>query len=435
MKILGFRLGQTALAGLGWPRSCWGRTLETDDQIDLARASPFQIGTLRVEPAIRQISITSTAVETLEPRVMQVLVALASAQGAVVSRDELIRRCWGGRIVGEDSISRTIARLRKLADDHPEAGFRIETITKVGYRLVGTAVPDAPGLAMPPADDADVAVHLPVPKARRWWPVVVAGLVIVALLVVIWRVTHPAPQNLRATLRIGSFRPLNAGIPPALPKVLESEFLEQNSILTNRRITIVSRSPANSTQAYLVSGSLRRTPDDLILIVNLSHEGGDTLLSQSFELPADGSDAAIADTVAKVTTNVQCTMTYAIQGRTEPLPPATERLLAQWCRANNAAAVGPCIAQRSYEVDSGFRDRFLADDPEHDRFFIPGKPGHFQFDIEAMVASRLAAEGLRHIELLGQDTYAQPDRYFSFRRTTHAGEGDYGRQLSVIALG
>jgi YfiH family protein len=104
-------------------------------------------------------------------------------------------------------------------------------------------------------------------------------------------------------------------------------------------------------------------------------------------------------------------------------------------RANIAAAVGPCIAQRSYEVDSGFRDRFLADDPEHDRFFIPGKPGHFQFDIEAMVASRLAAEGLRHIELLGQDTYAQPDRYFSFRRTTHAGEGDYGRQLSVIALG
>ncbi|HPU15820.1 MAG TPA: peptidoglycan editing factor PgeF [Polymorphobacter sp.] len=104
-------------------------------------------------------------------------------------------------------------------------------------------------------------------------------------------------------------------------------------------------------------------------------------------------------------------------------------------RANIAAAVGPCIAQRSYEVDSGFRDRFLADDPEHDRFFIPGKPGHFQFDIEAMVASRLAAEGLRHIELLGQDTYAQPDRYFSFRRTTHAGEGDYGRQLSLIAFG
>jgi len=104
-------------------------------------------------------------------------------------------------------------------------------------------------------------------------------------------------------------------------------------------------------------------------------------------------------------------------------------------RANIAAAVGPSIAQRSYEVDAGFRDRFLADDPAHDRFFIPGKPGHFQFDIEAMVASRLAAEGLRHITLLGQDTYAQPDRYFSFRRTTHAGEADYGRQLSVIAVG
>lgn len=104
-------------------------------------------------------------------------------------------------------------------------------------------------------------------------------------------------------------------------------------------------------------------------------------------------------------------------------------------RENIAAAVGPCIAQRSYEVDSGFRDRFLADSPEHDRFFIPGRPGHFQFDLEAMVARRLAAEGLRQIELLGADTYAQPARYFSYRRTTHAGESDYGRQLSVIALG
>jgi len=103
-------------------------------------------------------------------------------------------------------------------------------------------------------------------------------------------------------------------------------------------------------------------------------------------------------------------------------------------RANIAAAVGPCIAQRSYEVDSSFRDRFLADSPGQDRYFIPGRPAHFQFDLEGLVAARLAAEGLGRVELLGHDTYADAGRYFSYRRTTHAGESDYGRQLSLIAL-
>lgn len=150
-------------------------------------------------------------------------------------------------------------------------------------------------------------------------------------------------------------------------------------------------------------------------------------------LTADCVPILFADTKAGVIGAAHSGWKGTLTGVAAATVAAMEALGAD--RANIAAAVGPCIAQRSYEVDSGFRDRFLADDPEHDRFFIPGKPGHFQFDIEAMVASRLAAEGLRHIELLGQDTYAQPDRYFSFRRTTHAGEGDYGRQLSVIALG
>ena len=150
-------------------------------------------------------------------------------------------------------------------------------------------------------------------------------------------------------------------------------------------------------------------------------------------LTADCAPILFADTKAGVIGAAHSGWKGTLTGVAAATVAAMEALGAD--RANIAAAVGPCIAQRSYEVDSGFRDRFLADDPAHDRFFIPGKPGHFQFDIEAMVASRLAAEGLRHIELLGQDTYAQPDRYFSFRRTTHAGEGDYGRQLSVIALG
>ncbi len=98
------------------------------------------------------------------------------------------------------------------------------------------------------------------------------------------------------------------------------------------------------------------------------------------------------------------------------------------------AAIGPCIARASYEVDLAFRDRFLADDPAHDRFFTPGRPGHCQFDLEGLTALRLAVAGVTRVSAPGLDTYADADRWFSYRRTTHAREPDYGRQLSVIAL-
>lgn len=104
-------------------------------------------------------------------------------------------------------------------------------------------------------------------------------------------------------------------------------------------------------------------------------------------------------------------------------------------RRRIAAAVGPCIARRSYEVDDAFHRRFVEADPENDAFFTAARrAGHHQFDLEGFVARRLAETGIARIETLGEDTYAQPDRHFSYRRTTHAGEPDYGRQLSVVAL-
>jgi polyphenol oxidase len=103
--------------------------------------------------------------------------------------------------------------------------------------------------------------------------------------------------------------------------------------------------------------------------------------------------------------------------------------------ARMRAVVGPCIAQRSYEVDAGFRERVLADDPGHAGFFEVGaRANHFQFDLEGFVARRLDQAGVGHIATLGEDTYSQPERFFSYRRTTHASEPDYGRQISVIAL-
>ena len=103
-------------------------------RIDLATTAPFRIGALCVEPALRQVSTAETDAETLEPRVMLVLVALARAHGTIVSRDQLIERCWDSRVVGDDSINRVISRLRKLSAEHGDELYTIETISKVGYR-------------------------------------------------------------------------------------------------------------------------------------------------------------------------------------------------------------------------------------------------------------------------------------------------------------
>jgi polyphenol oxidase len=103
-------------------------------------------------------------------------------------------------------------------------------------------------------------------------------------------------------------------------------------------------------------------------------------------------------------------------------------------RARIACAIGPCIAQKSYEVDDGFFRRFAEADPENERFFGSGKPGHHQFDIEGYVASRLAAAGITAVQCFGEDTYSQPDRFFSYRRSCHLNEPGHGGQMSLIGI-
>lgn len=98
-------------------------------------------------------------------------------------------------------------------------------------------------------------------------------------------------------------------------------------------------------------------------------------------------------------------------------------------RGQIAAAVGPCIAQPSYEVDDGFHAEI---GPDGARFFAPGRLGHWQFDLPGYVEMRLQAAGVGTVEALGCDTYAEPDRFYSYRRATHRGEANYGRLISLV---
>lgn len=149
-------------------------------------------------------------------------------------------------------------------------------------------------------------------------------------------------------------------------------------------------------------------------------------------LTADCTPVLFADAAAGIVGAAHAGWKGAIGGVVEATVDAMERLGAS--RSRIAAAVGPTIARKSYEVDEAFWRRFVEADPANERFFSGGRTGHHQFDLEGFVVSRLAAAGLARIEALGLDTYSDPDRFYSYRRASHRGEPDYGRQISLIAL-
>jgi len=149
-------------------------------------------------------------------------------------------------------------------------------------------------------------------------------------------------------------------------------------------------------------------------------------------LTADCVPVLFADRQAGVVGAAHAGWKGALAGVTDATLTAMESLGAT--RAGIAVAIGPCIGRASYEVDEGFVATFLTDDPANERFFAAGKSGHAMFDIAAYVAARLAAAGLSRIAIGGQDTYALPQDYFSYRRARHKAENSYGRQLSVIGL-
>jgi YfiH family protein len=149
-------------------------------------------------------------------------------------------------------------------------------------------------------------------------------------------------------------------------------------------------------------------------------------------LTADCAPVLFADVRAGVVGAAHAGWRGALAGVTDSTIAAMEELGAQ--RHHIHAAVGPTIAQSSYEVDSGFRAQFLDADAENQRFFLREPAGKARFDLEGYLMHRLLAAGIGNAEALNLDTYAEPDRFYSFRRATHRGEPDYGRQVSLIGL-
>ena len=211
---------------------------------------------------------------------------------------------------------------------------------------------------------------------------------------------------------------------------------DAETVAANRVIAIEAVLPG----ARLVTGYQVHSADAVIVTESFQRDArphADALVTDRPGLAlgiltADCAPVLFADVRAGVVGAAHAGWKGALGGVTDATIAAMERLGAD--RTRIAAAIGPCIARASYEVDAAFASRFEADDPVSERFFASGRTGHLQFDLEAYVAHRLAAAGIGCVEALGEDTYAQPARFYSYRRATHRDEPSYGRQISLIGL-
>jgi polyphenol oxidase len=203
-----------------------------------------------------------------------------------------------------------------------------------------------------------------------------------------------------------------------------------------RMATILGVSADRLLTAYQI-----HSPDVVVVEQPWAHEQrprADAIVTKTPRLAigvstADCGPLLFADSQAGVIGAAHAGWRGALTGVIEATVTAMENLGAS--RARITAALGPTISQPNYEVGPEFVARFTSADPDNERFFVASpNPGHTMFDLPGYIAARIERAGISDFENVGLCTYAEPERFFSFRRTTHRNEPDYGRHINAIAL-
>jgi len=309
--------------------------------VDLAREAPFTLGALEIRPATREAGVGAAA-EILEPRVMQVLVALARRRGEVVSRDELILSCWAGRAVGDDAINRCIARIRRLSETH--GGFSLETIPRVGYRLNAASAPAPDTLPVQPPRTVESFI-------RRHRALLAAAFVLVAGVgLALWLMPNRAPQKpppamaarpmTKLTMAVLPFTPLYAD--PEAQHLGDSIALRLADTLTSTAFDIIS--PAKSFQYrgaakaqapqglhanFLIDGDVRRANGVISVAMRIiDGRSNTTIVAGTFERPAAQADS-VPDQIATYMTSLS-PLTHGLNSSASWDP----RIVAAYLRAN-----------------------------------------------------------------------------------------------------
>jgi DNA-binding winged helix-turn-helix (wHTH) protein/tetratricopeptide (TPR) repeat protein len=262
-------------------------------RIELARITDFHFGGLRIRPARRQVCLESGECHELEPRIMQVLVALAAARGEVVSRDELIESCWDGLAVGDDSINRCIVALRRLARSIDPEPFSLETVTRVGYSLIERQSARAQAKA----------------RWRRLGLIgIAAAMAAAAVALALWWMRPSEPPG-PPQVRLASIRLLSPDLPPATVESFSEQLTA--AFQAEGALMVVAPDAADAAPRHSVSATIQKAGDRLRFAVHLRNERSGALLwSQMFERPARSATAP-GEVAAEVSRVVRCGLATA----------------------------------------------------------------------------------------------------------------------------
>jgi DNA-binding winged helix-turn-helix (wHTH) protein/tetratricopeptide (TPR) repeat protein len=253
--------------------------------IDLAQEADFSLGSLRVRPARCEVERNGVS-QTLQRRVMQVLVALARAHGSVVSQNDLVARCWRGLSVSDDAIYRCISKLRKLAADYPDEPFSIEVIPGVGYRLTSAGFAEH----SPEIESGDPR------KARFRFPALVVAaslLLLVTAGTAFWRFQDRDQEHQPLRVAVQPFDGLtDSGAARSLARRIPNEIVDA---LGDSQIETVlageQTGSASAQPALRVTGLLR--DDGRNTVVDVRIENGATRAAiWSTEFQRDSKDAS-----------------------------------------------------------------------------------------------------------------------------------------------
>jgi DNA-binding winged helix-turn-helix (wHTH) protein/TolB-like protein len=274
-------------------------------RIDLTREADFLVSGVRIRPTACEVAVGGRRVR-LQPRVMQVLVALVRAGGRPVSREALIEVCWGPVTVSEDALNRCIQRLRRLAETEVGGAFTIETIPRIGYRLAADSEAD---VSEPPVGSA------PVRQARSPQPLVaaLAALAIVGLVAVLWSVRGRLPwvsRPIEGRVVVLPFETPDSGRDlRAFADGLSDEIV---SVLSGVQVQAISRTESRAQSGVDAGPAIERLGVDLLLDGTIRRAGKDievrvrlddvrehvTIWSDKFQGPADAPEALQANVAA-----------------------------------------------------------------------------------------------------------------------------------------
>lgn len=300
--------------------------------IVLAHEKSFRIAGADVHPPTREICFAGQTT-IIEPRVMQLLVALRRAGGAVVSKDDLLQSCWDGRIVGEDAINRVVSRLRGIAANEAGRQFRIETITKVGYRLLsergGTLDTDK-------SERSSLSHHI---DRRAVFPVrhsiamAAAALFLIASATGAWLWLRSAPAASHSmTVQLSGFQLLSTDLPAAMSKSIDAEITAAFNVDGVIGVSAVPSAATKMQPGYSIDGTVYRVGASIRVITRLTNErSGAVLWSDSADYPADQIPRIPHKIAVDVGTVVRCGLSGAATYHKSLPDPALSNYM-QYCQ-------------------------------------------------------------------------------------------------------